>query len=78
MDSRGCVLDNTFVEQLWCTPRYENVYLKGYQSVFELLQGLAHYFEFFNDHHPHRGLGYRTPAAVYQGAPVIQRAPGLS
>ncbi len=78
MDGRGRVFDNIFVERFWRTLKYEDIYLKDYQSVVELLQGLANYFEFFNHERPHQGLGYRTPAAVYQGTPVIQGAPRLS
>lgn len=78
MDGRGRAFDNIFVERLWRTLKYEEIYLKDYQSVLELLEGLARYFEFYNNERPHQALGYQTPAAVYQGAPVIQRAPNLS
>jgi putative transposase len=78
MDGRGRVFDNIFVERLWRTLKYEDIYLKDYQSVVELLQGLADYFELYNHERPHQGLGYQTPAAVYQGVPVIQKAPRLS
>lgn len=79
MDGRGRVFDNIFVERLWRTLKYEDIYLKDYQSVVELLQGVTEYFEFYNHERPHQGLGYQTPAAVYQeGVSVIQRAPRLS
>jgi putative transposase len=78
MDGRGRVFDNIFVERLWRTIKYEEVYLKDYESGIELLEGLARYFEFYNHERLHQGLDYQTPAAVYQGAPVIQRASRLS
>jgi putative transposase len=78
MDGRGRAFDNIFVERLWRTIKYEELYLKAYEGVAELLEGLGRYFEFYNNERLHQGLGYQTPAAVYQGAPVIQRAPRLS
>ncbi len=78
MDGRGRVFDNIFVERLWRTIKYEEIYLKAYESVTELLEGLTRYIEFYNNERLHQGLGYQTPAAVYAGAPVIQRASKLS
>ena len=78
MDGRGRVFDNIFAERLWRTLKYEDIYLKDYQSVIELLQGLTDYFEFYNHKRPHQGLGYRTPVAVYQAKSVIKRASRLS
>jgi putative transposase len=77
-DGRGRAFDNLFVERLWRTLKYEEIYLKDYESVVERLEGLARYFEFYTNERLHQGLGYQTPAAVYQDAPVIQRAPRLS
>ena len=74
MDGRGRVFDNIFVERLWRTIKFEEIYLKAYATVSELLQGLRRSFEFYNNERFHQGLGYQTPGAVYQGAPVIQRA----
>jgi putative transposase len=65
MDGRGRVFDNIFVERLWRTVKYEDIYLRDYSSVAELDAGLARYFRFYNDERPHQSLGYRTPAAVY-------------
>jgi len=65
MDGRGRCLDNVFVERLWRTVKYEDVYLKGYEAVPELAQGLRLYFAFYNEERLHQGLGYRTPAEVY-------------
>ncbi len=67
MDGRGRAADNVFVERLWRSVKYEDVYLKGYESVPDLERGLAAYFAFYNGERPHQSLGYRTPAAVYRG-----------
>jgi putative transposase len=65
MDGRGRVLDNIFVERLWRTVKYEDIYIKGYATVAELEAGLADYFWFYNHERPHQALGYQTPAEVY-------------
>ena len=65
MDGRGQALDNVFVERLWRTVKYEEVYLKDYTTVREARQGLDQYFTFYNHERLHQALGYRTPAAVY-------------
>jgi putative transposase len=67
MDGRGRCLDNVFVERLWRTVKYEDIYLRSYEAVPELRRGLERYFGFYNDERPHQGLAYRTPALVYQG-----------
>ena len=67
MDGRGRALDNVFVERLWRTVKYEEVYLREYNSVREAQQGLRRYFGFYNDERLHQALGYRTPAAVSRG-----------
>ncbi len=66
MDGRGRALDNVFVERLWRSVKYEEVYLRDYQSVQDARQGLGHYFAFYNEERLHQALGYRTPAAVYR------------
>jgi putative transposase len=66
MDGRGRALDNVFVERLWRTVKYEDIYIRGYEAVPELHRGLGRYFGFYNDERPHQSLGYRTPAAVYR------------
>jgi putative transposase len=71
MDGRGRALDNVFVERLWRSLKYEEVYLKAYRSVRELESGLANWFEFYNHERPHQSLGYRTPAEVYGGADPV-------
>jgi putative transposase len=65
MDGRGRCLDNVFVERLWRTVKYEDVYLKCYETVPELAPGLGRYFGFYNEERLHQALGYRTPADVY-------------
>jgi putative transposase len=66
MDGRGRALDNVFVERLWRTVKYEEVYLKSYATVPEAIHSLGEYFRFYNQERLHQALGYRTPAAVYQ------------
>ena len=65
MDGRGRALDNVFVERLWRTVKYEEVYVKDYTTVQEARQGLGEYFTFYNYKRLHQALGYQTPAAVY-------------
>jgi putative transposase len=66
MDGRGRCLDNVFVERLWRTVKYEDIYLRGYEAVPELQQGLGRYFRYYNEERLHQALDYRTPAAVYR------------
>jgi putative transposase len=68
MDGRGRAADNVFVERLWRTVKYEDVYLRGYESVPDLERGLGAYFAFYNHERLHQSLGYRTPAQVYGGS----------
>jgi putative transposase len=77
MDGRGRCLDNVFVERLWRSVKYEDIYLKCYETVPELAQGLGRYFAFYNEERLHQALGYRTPAEVYgeAGQGVRQRHP---
>jgi putative transposase len=65
MDGRGRALDNVFVERLWRSVKYEEVYLHEYEGMREAQQGLGRYFRFYNEERPHQALGYRTPGAVY-------------
>jgi len=67
MDGRGRALDNIFVERLWRTVKYEDIYLKDYANVPALITGLTHYFTFYNEERFHQSLGYRTPAQVHFG-----------
>jgi putative transposase len=66
MDGKGRYLDNIFVERLWRTVKYEELYLRGYESVPELGRGLEKYFGFYNEERWHQALDYRTPAQVYR------------
>jgi putative transposase len=65
MDGRGRCLDNVFVERLWRTVKYEDIYLRGYEAVPDLEQGLGRYFRFYNHERLHQSLAYRTPALLY-------------
>ena len=76
MDGRGRALDNVFVERLWRSPKYEEVYLKAYPEVRELESGLLSWFEFYNHERPHQGLSYRTPAEVYQATGARENGSG--
>ena len=64
-DGRGRCYDNIFVERLWRTVKYEEVFLRDYTDPVEARQGLKAYFRFYNEQRPHQGLDYRTPAQVY-------------
>jgi putative transposase len=66
MDGKGRCLDNVFVERLWRSVKYEELYLHRYETVPELGQGLLRYFPFYNQERPHQSLAYRTPWQVYQ------------
>ena len=68
MDGRGRALDNVFVERLWRSVKYEDIYIRCYEAVPELHRGLGRYFGFYNDERLHQSLGYRTPATVYREA----------
>jgi putative transposase len=67
MDGRGRCLDNVFVERLWRSVKYEDVYLRGYESVPDLERGLSAYLRFYNQERLHQSLDYRTPAEVHAG-----------
>ena len=67
MDGRGRCLDNIFIERLWRSLKYEEVYLRDYQFVPEARAGIEKYFQFYNHERLHQSLGYQTPAAMYFG-----------
>ncbi|OJV47943.1 MAG: hypothetical protein BGO28_03700 [Alphaproteobacteria bacterium 43-37] len=87
MDGRGRFMDNIFVERLWRSVKYEEVYLKAYATPAEAKDGLKDYFRFYNEERPHQALDYRTPQEVYEeslrpdgfmdnsGLPTTPRAP---
>jgi len=66
MDGKGRALDNIFVERLWRTVKYEDVYLNNYETPLEVSIGLKKYFKFYNYQRLHQSLGYITPAEIYQ------------
>lgn len=65
MDSRGRALDNIFTERFWKSIKYEDIYLKDYETVTEAKQGISEYIEFYNTDRPHQSLKYKTPAEIY-------------
>ncbi len=65
MDGRGRALDNVFVERLWRSVKYEEVYLSDYRDGWEAEARLSAYFDFYRSERPHQALGYQTPATVY-------------
>jgi len=69
MDGRGRAMDNIFTERLWRTVKYEEVYLRDYETPRQARQSLSRYLTYYNEGRPHQSLGYRTPAEVYFGTP---------
>ena len=65
MDGRGRVFDNIFIERLWRSVKYEQVYIKDYRGVREAVTSLGSYFEFYNNERLHQSLDYKTPAMIY-------------
>jgi putative transposase len=65
MDGKGRCLDNVFVERLWRSVKYEDIYPRGYETVLQLEGGLGQYFPFYNEERPHQSLEYQPPARVY-------------
>ena len=76
MDGRGRALDNVFIERLWRSVKYEEVYLREYVSLVDAHAHLARYFDFYNFHRPHQGLGDLTPDEVYRSQPLITAVAG--
>ncbi len=70
MDGKGSYNDNLFIERLWRTVKYEEVYLKVYRDGRDARVGLGNYFCFYNTERPHQALGYRAPAEVFTSTPV--------
>jgi len=68
MDGKGRAIDNIFVERLWRSVKYEHVYLYIYDDAVQLYEGLAGYFNFYNECRPHKGLAYQTPHTIYAAA----------
>jgi len=78
MDGRGRALDNVFVERLWRTVKYEDIYLNNYSNVLDLELGLERYFRFYNNERVHQSLGYQTPAEIHAGYEKCQSKIHLS
>jgi len=76
MDGKGRCRDNIFVERLWRSVKYEEVYLKAYQNVSEARAGIGAYMAFYNDERPHQALGYRTPMEVFEQGRVSVKTSG--
>jgi putative transposase len=68
MDGRGQAYDNIFVERLWRSVKYEDIYLNGYSTMGEPRLGLTKYFDFYNSERPHQALENQTPESVYKSA----------
>jgi putative transposase len=78
MDSAGSYMDNVFVERLWRSVKYEEVYLKAYESVAQARAGIGAYLSFYNNERPHQALDYRTPAQVFEGGRTQVHQPGVT
>src|SRR5438445_4406972 len=81
MDGRGRAFDNIFVERLWRSVKHEDIYLKGYANMGELMVGLTAYMVFYNEERMHQSLGYGTPNEVYRtgiggGAIIVDKFGG--
>lgn len=72
MDGKGRAIDNIFIERLWRTIKYENIFICGDVSLLEAEEGLREYLIFYNEVRIHKSLGYRTPAQVYTGSEVVE------
>jgi len=77
MDGKGSYNDNLFIERLWRSAKYEEVYLKAYQDGRDARISLGNYFRFYNTERPHQALGYRTPAEVFTSTPVEVNSRGM-
>ena len=74
MDGKGRWMHNVFIERLWRSVKYEDVYLREYRDLHELRQGLGRWFDHYNRHRPHSALGGRTPWEVYRPHEYIEAA----
>ena len=66
MDHRGRAFDNIFIERLWRTVKYEDIYPRSYETPRDARAGIRRYLDYYNNERPHQSLGYRTPAEVYR------------
>ena len=67
MDGKGCWVDNVFIERLWRSLKYEDIYLREYVDVLQLEAGVGHWLDFYNHERRHQGLGRKTPWSVWRG-----------
>lgn len=74
MDGKGRAMDNIMVERLWRTLKYEDIYIRDYETVEELIRGLREYFWFYNNERTHQSLGGKTPAEVYFESSELRKA----
>ena len=74
MDGKGRYMDNIFIECLWRSVKYEKIFLEEFETVTELIAGLKEYFKFYNFERPHQSFSGKTPAEVYWGEEVAQKA----
>jgi len=74
MDGKGRYIDNIFIERLWRSVKYEDVYIKGYGTMLEAYRGLKEYFEHYNGGRLHKSLGRRRPSVVYEESLMRQAA----
>jgi putative transposase len=77
MDGKGSYSDNLFIERLWRTVKYEEVYLKAYRDGREASAAIREYFRFYDCERPHQALGYRTPADVYHSMTIEESNGGM-
>lgn len=75
MDGKGRWMDNVFIERLWRSVKYEEIYLREHATMLKLEGGLARWFERYNTWRPHEGLGYNTPQRAYEGIVVLPPTP---
>src|SRR5271157_5605992 len=71
MDGKGRYLDNIFIERLWRSLKYEEVFIKAYGSVVEARRSIGEWLAFYNDERPHQALSYRTPREVFEAAACV-------
>lgn len=74
MDGKGRAIDNVFIERLWWSLKYEDVYIRGYDSITEARKGISKYFEWYNTKRPHQSLNYKTPDEVYFTKTEVSKA----
>jgi putative transposase len=74
MDGKGRWIDNVFIERLWRSLKYEEVYLKAYENVAEAIRGIGDYFDLYNEQRPHQALARLTPNEVYAGGFTLPEA----